>query len=261
MARTGYNLMQKLTHHNSLLSDKCVAWVPTDTQALYEKNLNDPEQQKLLQQYGWIGVDISYTHNSHAFRTAEFETKENFIAVGCSHTYGIGLHQHQTWSELLSGMLDLSVYNLGVPGGSADTCYRVVKHYVKELRPKFVAMLQPEPSRQEIFIRGLPYIYVPNGADEENLSSSPWLKHWYANDDNGNVAAQKNIDAIIGICKTYQVDFYMVEAHHVSGHGPHNFRTSTGLSLARDLQHPGTAFHHRLATEFLKNITNKHTHG
>ena len=252
--------MQKLKHHNSGWSDQCLDWFPTDTQELYEKNLQDPGRRGLLEQYGWIASDIKYQHNSHGFRTAEFDSRENFITVGCSHTYGVGMPQQQTWPELLSGMMDLTVYNLAVAGGSADTCYRVIKHYVQQLQPKFVAMLQPEPSRQEIFLQGQPWIHMPNTPDVHKFNRSQWLKHWHSDSSNALTAAQKNIDAIFGVCKKHNIDFYLFESSYVSGHGTNNFWRAVGPSLARDLQHPGREFHSRLATEFLTKISNKHTY-
>ena len=60
------------------------------------------------------------------------------IALGCSHTYGIGVDPEQAWPSLLG------LHNLGEPGVSTDYCARLLGEYL------------PEHSVQEV------YIFYPN---------------------------------------------------------------------------------------------------
>jgi hypothetical protein len=246
--------MNKLKHHTFWCANKILKWFPTDTQELYEQNLKDPIQKQQLDEYGWVDADITYINNSHGFRTSEFEPSENFLALGCSFTQGIGLPQHCVWPELLSNLVNIPVFNLGVPGSSLDTCYRVAKHYVPLLKPKFVVMLQPEHTRMEIFLEDSVYIHLPSSPDFLNFQKSYWIKSWYANEQNSKTLMQKNIDAIAWVCKQNQVDFYQVDHDLVyKYHGPQ-------LDLARDLKHSGKKFHKKLAKLFFEKIQNKNVY-
>lgn len=251
--------MEKLIHHNSQFITghpaSILDWFPTDTKQLYQKNLNNPEARQLLEKFGWIDAEISYVHNSHGFRTKEFTQTENFVTLGCSYTHGTGLPQHCVWPELLSNMVNIPVFNLGIAGGSLDTCYRVVKHYISFLKPKFVAMLAPDNTRMEIFLNHEVLVHMPGNPDFYKFSKDDsWIKHWYTNEQNLTTLMQKNIDAIAWICKQNQTDFYLVDNDFVySCYG-------NQLDLARDLMHPGKYFHETLAQTFFEKIQNKNVY-
>lgn len=247
--------MKKVIHHATRLCGQTASWWPTDTKELYEKNLQDPQQRALLEQFGWIDADIVYANNSHGFRTVEFDHKENFIAVGCSFTYGIGLPQHQVWPELLSQQLGIPVYNLGIPGSSSDTCYRVVKHYVPLLEPKFVVMFEPRRSRLEIFLDNY-QTHVCQHDTSHPLDQDLWIKHWQTCEKNQDIQAEKNRDAIAHVCHSHGIDFYYYAENYWYG-GIENSFPGIGMSLARDLKHPGASFNRHLAMKMFQDINNK----
>lgn len=245
--------MEKLIHHgcNAPTISK---WYPSDTEELYLQNLKIPEKQQQLESFGWIDADIEYVNNSHGFRSDEFSLKDNFVTVGCSFTYGIGLPQSHIWPSRLSEKLDLPVYNLGVPGGSGDTCYRVVKHYVPLLKPKIVVVCEPPISRLEIFINQCPYIYVPTNPEVYGYGKDQWIKHWYTSHENSQIHACKNLEAMAYICQLagsefyyYTSDFYWLTYSPVGG-------------FARDLQHPGSEFNKVFADVIHNDIVNKRTY-
>lgn len=257
--------MDKLTHQGSWSANSTLNWYPTDTQELYEKNLKNPEKKQQLEQFGWSDTGITYVNNSHGFRTSEFEPIEHFITIGCSFTYGVGLPQQCTWPVILSQHVGIPVYNLGMAGASTDTCYRVIKHYVPLLRPKFVVMLEPEPTRMEIFVKDQPYIYRPHWADMTQthdpyeFGQDHWIKHWYSNTENFDTLAKKNLDAIAHVCRTHNADFYLY-SNKCTIVGAGSFLTQIGLSLARDLGHPGITFNQRLAMLINQDLKNKKTY-
>ena len=245
--------MEKLIHQG-YIHPAISKWYPTDSEELYLQNLKIPEKRKQLETFGWIDTDIEYVNNSHGFRTDEFLTKDNFVTVGCSLTYGIGLPQKYTWPSLLSEKLNLPVYNLGVPGASGDTCYRIVKHYVPLLKPKFVVVCEPHISRLEIFINQRPYIYTPTNPEVYGYGKDQWIKHWYTSHENSQIHAQKNLEAMAHICQLtgsdfyyYTNDFYLATYSQVGG-------------FARDLQHPGSQFNKVFSDVIYNDIVNKRTY-
>ena len=99
----------------------------------------------------WPREPHMYTINSQGFRGAEFETN-CLAAVGCSHTFGYGQLEQDTWPSLLGTALDLPVSNMGWPGAGADTFSRVAMTWFEQLQPRVVCVLDVYPNRREFMI-------------------------------------------------------------------------------------------------------------
>ena len=54
------------------------------------------------------------------------------IAVGCSHTVGVGVEPHEAWPNLLGAV------NLGVGGCSADYIARNMPKYLTKYNPNLI---------------------------------------------------------------------------------------------------------------------------
>lgn len=64
---------------------------------------------------------ISYTDNSHNYRTQEFNTIDwanSVVMIGCSNVYGVGVDDIDTLPAQLSRLINKPVINLGVGGSS-----------------------------------------------------------------------------------------------------------------------------------------------
>ena len=97
-----------------------------------------------------------YQTNSHGYRTQEFSPlpvgKKNVVVLGCSHTFGEGLEEKETWVSLLEQKLDnklLRFWNLSQPGASADLMTRILYATQKTLFPKMIIACWPVDSRRE----------------------------------------------------------------------------------------------------------------
>lgn len=80
--------------------------------------------------------------------------KSTFIAVGCSHTWGVGVEVNETWSYLLGAK------NYGIGGASSDQVIRIAKEIIPRHRPEIVYCLWPDWSRFE---------YQENGEFKQSL--------------------------------------------------------------------------------------------
>jgi len=67
------------------------------------------------------------------------------IALGCSHTYGIGVERNEAWPHLLGAT------NYGVPGCSSDLVARTLPAILQKETPKIVYILWPDWTRFEYF--------------------------------------------------------------------------------------------------------------
>lgn len=98
-------------------------WVESDTRANYRRHIKQAHTRAQLVEYGWFDTVIDYHINRGGFRsTHEYDsvTEPCIVTLGCSFTFGTGLHQHQIWPQLLADKLGVSLVNLGMPGHSLD---------------------------------------------------------------------------------------------------------------------------------------------
>ena len=121
----------------------------------------------------WTADSFTYKYNSHGFRSREFdlnESKPKILALGCSHTVGVGVPQHDNWAEQFGRdyFSGYSVWNAGLGGAGADTVARLAVNMIPIVKPSIVAVLWPSLYRFETYENGT----VFNGAwtmEENNL--------------------------------------------------------------------------------------------
>ena len=77
------------------------------------------------------------------------------IALGCSHTFGIGVEPNEAWPSLLS------LTNLGMPGCSTDYCARTLEDYLKKHTVDTVYILYPNKNRFEYIEKGEVFQSLP----------------------------------------------------------------------------------------------------
>ena len=78
----------------------------------------------------------SYEENIFGFRSDEFKNKIDFVALGCSHTYGVGMPKDLTWPNFFSELTGMKNYaNLGKPGASIQEQVRTLYSFVSSYNP------------------------------------------------------------------------------------------------------------------------------
>jgi hypothetical protein len=241
----------KPLHAWSSYAGQTVHWISPDSKENYQQNISDPVKRNMLQQFGWIDQHIKYTFNSDGFRTDEFSGGPNFVTIGCSFTQGVGVHREDTWAQLVSDQLGLSVYNLGISGASSDTCYRIIKHYAPILKPQFVVFLEPRGNRTELHHNPAQPPHLINWAyDAGSWGNSAYTKTWLSTDTNMQLHAEKNRAAIAHVCAQLGIPVVMFN--------PDDYldlvMDKTQIDLGRDLLHPG-----RLNNRAFAQVVYQHT--
>lgn len=227
--------MTKPLHQWSHYAGTTIKWLAPDSEETYRKNTSDPAKRKMLESFGWIDVEVSYKFNRDGFCTDEFDSRPNWIAIGCSFVQGTGVNQHERWTEVVAEQLGLHCWNLGVAGASGDTCYRVAKHYIPSLLPKFVVYKQPRFNRSELKVTGEDVPAIINWAYDYANWHGNYVKQLLADSSNLELAAEKNLEAIRSICLQHNIPLivYAPDAYITL------VRDTTQLDLGRDLAHPG----------------------
>lgn len=190
-------------HHYSDFANTVHNWMPTDSHDRWQRNCNDPMQRSRLQQHGWLPErEITYSFNSHGFRSPEFDHQPSMLCLGCSHTMGIGLPLEHTWPSILQQNLKINCWNLGLGGAALDTVFRMANHYVHHLNVMAVVCLLPEIKRFEIFANG--QLQVLN---IWHHSHTDIFRDWMSDDQNADVNQTKNLLAMQQICHIADVPF------------------------------------------------------
>jgi hypothetical protein len=228
-----------------------VGWFATDTQQLYEKNLKNPEKKQLLSDRGWINQTIVYQFNEHGFRSDNFDCGPGFVALGCSHTQGVGLHYEQLWATQVARTLGISSWNLGVAGAALDTCFRMSYYWLPLLRPKFVVLLAPT---HRLEIHASNQVEVIHLATDDRVSRDGFLKNYATNEANNDINQLKNKLAIKLICNDLDIPFYCWDQ---TSWQQLPVNPVNAISIARDIMHPGPERHQNFANLILNTISNK----
>lgn len=86
-----------------------------------------------------------YEKNSIGYRGPEFSNSVDFVALGCSQSYGIGVPLEGTWADILSKKNNYTYNNLSMPGGSImHLVYNFLNYVDKFGPPKYLLCLFPD---------------------------------------------------------------------------------------------------------------------
>jgi lysophospholipase L1-like esterase len=172
------------------------------------------------------------------------------VALGCSYTQGIGLPIQTLWPSIVGEHLGLKVYNLGIGGGSADTCFMLGQYWIPVLRPKLVVMAAPPQSRIDILpVSGSPQVntIMPNTIHGE-FGNDNFIKHWFANERNQQLNNAKNKLAIKALSNNFGIPCLTYNAHDWFA------KSREEVGYARDLMHAGPQGHAVLAKKILDDF-------
>ena len=224
-----HNLTYKFNNN-----DNEMPWVMEDEEKIFKKNLKKfPDKM----QY-WVENPFTYTVNKYGYRCPSFsikKTKKRLLTVGCSHTFGQAQPENEIWPRIVADELELELYNLGVPGGSSDTVYRVINKWLKVIKPDLIIWFNAPNtlSRHEKF-------------DNDTLYNfGPWQTNgrWHVNDRYQKFYFKKNFHAV----KYLTQGIPLLRQDNWAG---------SQQQYARDLDHRGQLDHSLLALEILGKVKN-----
>ena len=247
------------------LKNKTVSWLPMDTNELFLKHQRNKHTRKALKKLNWTEDNVKYKFNSQGFRSDDFNSKgDSIVFLGCSHAIGIGINFEETASYIVSRQLGYNCFNLGMGGGSNDTCFRFAYHWIEKLNPKIVVLIAPTIYRFEIADDRRSYNGFEILAAHSQLLNEYRLfyRQWIDNEDNSYFNFHKNVLAIKKICdmngaKFVCTDCTFSDSDHVSW-----WPTPPGVAAvpaarggtARDLAHAGRLPNREKANEILNLI-------
>lgn len=79
---------------------------------------------------------LNYSFNSYNFRSKEFHEGTNILALGCSHTLGVGVPENLTWPSFVKELTGIDdVVNLGKTGASIACQVGHLTTYIRTFGP------------------------------------------------------------------------------------------------------------------------------
>jgi hypothetical protein len=216
-----------------------------------------------------------YETNSLGYRCPEFrplpDGGKNVVVLGCSHTFGEGLEENETWVSQVATDSNkiLRWWNLGQPGASADLMIRILYGTEKVLFPKIIIACWPAHSRRERLDQ-IPQNLTSNDVllktENDNTDQNNFLKNVFLLEK----FAEKNqaktfhcfaedvykLDNNLQVLKNYTIKNCWPEwdRHHLSDAKRDIITTP---SLARDGVHYGAEHHQVFARLFLERFKSK----
>lgn len=222
---------------------KTVDWVPSDDSATFLHNVRHNLQ--LLKDNNWFPFkQIKYFFNDYGFRCDNFiQESRSIMFLGCSFSFGVGVFYEDTYGYNVSTKLNLKNINLGIPGSSSNTAFRLGSYWIPILKPKIVVYLESSEDRLEIVANENFFDLVPKHSNSDLKLF--YENYWLIDRTNSYLNSLKNKLALENICNQHGIKFI---------HRP--FWTMVEYKdLGRDLKHCGSKSHLELSNKLL-NIIN-----
>jgi len=247
--------MQHCFHKYSEHANSTLNWVGSD-QSAHHRLSTDPEFYPTWIQSGWTNdTVIEYRFNSGGFRTDEFDQSKRIMILGSSPTVGVGLHQHQTWSEQLSKKINIPIWNLATGTGCLDTMYRVLKNYISQLNITMVIEVGGEKDGFELYAQDtwktVSSPDAPIAAANTDIKGT--INAWYAYPENHQLNQEKNTDAMTWICEKNKVPYHKFSMAEISRE---NWDKLMPVDWSRCGNHVGPKFH-SVAADYIAERINR----
>ena len=165
---------------------------------------------------------------------------DSIIAVGCSCTYGTGVEAHEAWPAQLEVITGLPVYNFGVPGGSLDSCFRVLNTFLPIIQAKTIVMNKPSINRRELVNSHIKDIYIQIGHWSDNYLD-------LLDEHEIKLNESRQTYAMMGIANAYKSRLLTVDV----GNTDYPIIKDTGT----DGLHPGPQWHKEMASHLKQRIS------
>lgn len=224
-------------------------WYPSDTQ----DRLNS--QKKEHREYWNNQPPIKYDLNSYGHRCEEIvENPNSIMFLGCSMTFGVGIHKEKTWPAIVAKSLDRTEYNLGVPGGSMDSAYRLYKEWQPIAKSSVTILAVPPHYRSEkiidqevgTFYQNIGQWSIADDIRENNTDRASRHLSEELNDTSMYISFNKNTDAIKTVAEETGSKLIMIDYIKLG--------KIVRSKMGRDGIHPGESWHSNIAENVLKLI-------
>lgn len=233
-------------------------FISPDDQDTFKYNLE--KKSKILLDNNWLDsnnniVDIDYRINKQGFRCNHFSDEEGILFLGCSYTFGVGLHEHQTWAYKVAEKYNTNCWNLGIPGHGIDIHSYFVNCHLKEELPnvRAICILQTPPDRISLLQdRGdeicLQDYFTILQANEDKAHTIMYKDFTQSLELTYQMNYYKNKTSIENYCKLHNIPFVYIDQKSAL------LDFSMKPSVARDCQHHGESENIHIASKVIERL-------
>jgi hypothetical protein len=133
-----------------------------------------------------VDEDNDYYINELGFR-GKINYDSEILAAGCVITFGLGVPEEATWSQILSKKINMDIVNLGNPGVPVKKiCEMIIKYACKYKMPKTIFVLFPS------FFRGMLLEDVDFYSSTKNMYPVVQRKLWKQENFDTNIFFNKD---------------------------------------------------------------------
>ena len=216
-----------------------------DSKTRFLKSLNQKSNN-------WIyrNSPITYKFNSLGHRNNKEinELDLNYILfTGCSHTMGVALHKENIYTSVLSKILNIDHYNLGLGASGWDTiCYNL---------KTWITTIQSKPKL--ICINWSNFNRYLEDYDTYFIEQGPWSPTFdidYVESEEFRYKQFESRSNIINLCNSYSIPYIEITCSNDSELPSEIIKLSKSIDLARDDSHFGNNTHYTWAMQILSMI-------
>lgn len=236
------------TYLEDYKKNQVINWLPMDTEELYQKHLTKTNSKKLLEKFGWIDYDITYSFNEHGYRSDSFEHNCQILFNGCSQTVGIGLPLDAMWSKQVADYFNVPHHNIATGGSDWQYATQRTTMWVPKLKPSILVIKEPPAGRLNWWIDERK---VVSSSDFNHPESVSMMKHHInliADETNQEWYRYSMMELTKKICYDNNCDLIIIP----SGRLTEDSLPSGKQDLARDLAHHG-----RIEQDYIKEVVIK----
>jgi hypothetical protein len=216
-----------------------------------------------------------YKTNSYGYRCPEFrplpDGGKNVVVLGCSHTFGEGLKENETWVNIVAKESNkiLRWWDLARPGGNADQMIRILYGTEKVLFPKIIIACWPVLSRRER-LDSYPQTLTSDDSllktENNNTDRNNFLKNVFFLEKFAEKTGAKTFHCFAQDVYELDDDLHVLKNYTIKNCWPewdrHHLpeakrRHITTPSLARDGVHYGVEHHQVFAQKFYERFKTK----
>jgi len=227
-----------LTVGNNGYSNISTGYLLDNEEKIFKKN---KKKLKIYKDGLYINKPIDYTLNKFGYRCNHVipPAGDYILALGCSHTFGQGLHKEHRYTDLLESYYNIPVLNIGIYGGSCN----LIKDNLIQLfssgfnLPKNIIIQWPNKHR--LFYG----TYRLQNDSKTTIQSMESLKQYSETSQNHSR----------WLLYKYEIPFVEFTVHNEPQSQFPNFY----IDVARDLDHPGIESNQKIFEYIRKQINEK----
>ena len=245
--------MNSLTDYITSDARQLVAsdWCGTDTESLWHRNQHRPELSTYRDNPVHYEINPDYFRSEHNYTELEKLQTEVTVYLGCSHTFGIGHHDQNTWHHAVTEHTGVTPVNLALSGAGVEFSQMILMRYISRLNISRVYHFQPVYSRWLIKTDTRFRTVKPHRITDQVIQNN-WSEPGYI-----QLSHYRNVKAIQQMCTERDIMYWHSDGASMERHlgiDMHSPVTQSDTDTpARDRQHFPVSWHSYLSEHFIQS--------